>query len=636
MFFHEIASNAYLNMEKSATATKGPIPQHNNFYFPDITFSSDFDSGNLIKVERISQTHFALWVGPDCVNTQSEKSFRTWFYFSVCTTGVKTFTIKNLNLQGKLFRDGMKPLYKTPTQDWKRLESSLNYDVKGEVGSYFEVTFSFDFKDPIVFFSFSFPWTYSDCQSSLAMLKRMTDLDFYLNISTLVHSLEKRSCDLITLSSNDKLTTETEAELPGLFENFARPLKFSSKPVILITARVHPGESPSSHMLNGMVDFLLSPDDRAQVLRGLYVFKIIPMLNPDGVYRGYYRTDTRGQDLNRVYADASLAKHPTIYAVTELLKYHGQDIHAYIDLHAHVSKQGCFVYGNSLDYQDQVLNVLFAKLMASTCPWFNFDKCNFEDEPVKENLNMGQVCVSNQGKIGVNAGKEGCGRVIAQKLLKLVHSYTFEVNYHSSKPTPLQENFDLKNCLLDIKNFALIGEMALIGLLYLSGKHPFPDVDLEQAKLETGKILAALPRFRCNAEARKASRSIENLNKFISTAKDSRMKCRIASILVEKKVKRSFNSSTPSTQIQYPQIIKEIGIGRSRGFDTKVVVSNENSFQIRPRNSSFVKTRKMRKVRKISMKMQDISYYNGIVLLYLGNLMELKFYDLLKAMLTSF
>ena len=28
------------------------------------------------------------------------------------------------------------------------------------------------------------------------------------------------------------------------------------------------------------------------MLRDRFVFKIVPMLNPDGVYRGYYRLDT--------------------------------------------------------------------------------------------------------------------------------------------------------------------------------------------------------------------------------------------------------------------------------------------------------------------------------------------------------
>lgn len=42
-------------------------------------------------------------------------------------------------------------------------------------------------------------------------------------------------------------------------------------------------------MMKGVLDFLTGPSLDAKMLRDNFVFKVIPMLNPDGVVCGNYR-----------------------------------------------------------------------------------------------------------------------------------------------------------------------------------------------------------------------------------------------------------------------------------------------------------------------------------------------------------
>ena len=172
----------------------------------------------------------------------------------------------------------------------------------------------------------------------------------YFHRENLCYSLQNRRVDLITISGSNGILDERESNLSNLYpqclsnvagnnkvveknvknsKNDMRPFKFHNKKAVFVSARVHPGETQSSFVMRGLIKFLLRPNDpRAIMLRKKYVFKLIPMLNPDGVYQGHYRTDSNGINLNRVYAKPDLNLHPSIYAARKLLLYvhHGTEI----------------------------------------------------------------------------------------------------------------------------------------------------------------------------------------------------------------------------------------------------------------------------------------------------------------------
>ena len=64
-------------------------------------------------------------------------------------------------------------------------------------------------------------------------------------------------------------------------------------------ARLHPGETQGSWMMDGFLKFICS--SKAHSLREKVVFRIVPMVNVDGVVLGNFRTSIVGRDINRFF-----------------------------------------------------------------------------------------------------------------------------------------------------------------------------------------------------------------------------------------------------------------------------------------------------------------------------------------------
>ncbi|XP_044009366.1 cytosolic carboxypeptidase-like protein 5 isoform X2 [Aphidius gifuensis] len=324
-------------------------------------FYNNFDSANLAKVEPVKQLdttkgdgkspktndntpdyEFNIWTKHDCQGTEYQNTNRTWFYFGIKTPtagSLVKLNILNLNKQSKMFSQGMCPVIKVVPgqQNWERIRDKPSYNMD-QKGSEFTLSFTIKTTDnlkAITFLAFTYPFTYTELQNYLNNIDTKIIQDsnntiknsdsIYYHRECAIKSLEDRRLDVITISSHHNITTEYEDDLNGLYplKNEKRSLKFNGKRIVFISARVHPGETPSSFVFNGFLNFLLNNDDQiAILLRRIYVFKLIPMLNPDGVARGHYRMDTRGVNLNRVYLDPSPIDHPTIFAARNLIRYY--------------------------------------------------------------------------------------------------------------------------------------------------------------------------------------------------------------------------------------------------------------------------------------------------------------------------
>ena len=78
-------------------------------------------------------------------------------------------------------------------------------------------------------------------------------------------------------------------------------------------------------MMKGIIDYLTGPSLDAKILRDNFVFKIIPVLNPDGVVVGNYRCSLAGLDLNRMWKDPSKRLTPTVWHAKQMMKRLSED-----------------------------------------------------------------------------------------------------------------------------------------------------------------------------------------------------------------------------------------------------------------------------------------------------------------------
>ena len=114
---------------------------------------------------------------------------------------------------------------------------------------------------------------------------------------------------------------------------------------------MHPGESNASFIMEGFLDFIVSNEKEAKALRDTFVFKVVPMLNPDGVIVGNYRTSLAGLDLNRQWQTPDRQQAVEIHAMKQMIKktLECRQIQLFVDIHGHSRQNNLFMYGCTPD-----------------------------------------------------------------------------------------------------------------------------------------------------------------------------------------------------------------------------------------------------------------------------------------------
>lgn len=191
--------------------------------------------------------------------------------------------------------------------------------------------------------------------------------------------------------------------LPLWYITISRDSKnLKKKPNIIISSRVHSGETPASTVFKGILDFLCSDRKEAKFLRKFYTFVLIPVLNPDGVVCGNYRNSIAGVDLNRQWINPDLEFHPEVYYIKNLFKTFTENekrhIWIYCDIHGHSKKKNSFFYGCNTAANGGFLSWTIVRILpriyAQKTHLFNYRDCRFKVEPYK--IGTGRVVAWKQ------------------------------------------------------------------------------------------------------------------------------------------------------------------------------------------------------------------------------------------------
>ncbi|XP_044129566.1 cytosolic carboxypeptidase 1 isoform X1 [Bufo gargarizans] len=373
-----------------------------------LKFNSKFESGNLRKVVQIRKHEYDLILNSDI----NSNHYHQWFYFEV--SGMKTgtayrFNIINCEKSNSQFNYGMQPLMYSVQEAlasrpwWIRVGTDICYyknhfsrssiATGGQKGkSYYTLTFTVSFlhKDDVCYFAYHYPYTYSTLKMHLQKLESLHNPQMiYFRHDALCETLAGNGCPVVTITAMPE-------------SNFYEHVyQFRNRPYIFLTSRVHPGETNASWVMKGTLEFLMGNSPTAQNLRDSYIFKIVPMLNPDGVINGNHRCSLSGEDLNRQWQSPNADLHPTIYHTKGLLQYLASIKRVplvYCDYHGHSRKKNVFMYGCSIketvwhtnasaasrDIVEDTGYRTLPKVLSQIAPAFSMSSCSFVVEKSKE------------------------------------------------------------------------------------------------------------------------------------------------------------------------------------------------------------------------------------------------------------
>lgn len=377
-----------------------------------LLFESRFECGNLLCAFKTEDTPLVNKYQLVLQNDTNTTGYVQWFFFRI--TNIKkqkkvAMNIINLMRKVSLYNNGLKIwCYSEKKAEienigWHRAGENImyysnNYYVynNDKRRTLYSLSFEYEFKydEDTVFFANSLPYSYTDLMKEMNHYQIEEKKYPFFYRKTICSTLGGNDLDMITINSMPNLSLSC----------------YDMRKGIVFLARQHPGETCGSYVMKGAIDFLLGNSDEARKLRELYLIKIFPMMNPDGVVVGNSRTSFAGCDINRRWTNPDDIIHPEIYYTKEMVLKIGsqRDIGFVCDFHGHIGAYNAFFYCNHKD------NPRSCSLFPYICTQMN------------KNISY------NQSNFKMPKYKNGTGRISLFKDLELDNIVTLETSFFGS------------------------------------------------------------------------------------------------------------------------------------------------------------------------------------------------------------
>jgi len=278
-----------------------------------VSVHTNFEAGNIGKVERLSENHIRCAVTGE-TDQDGRNRQPSWFYFRLEGVGGREMTVDITDLHGEYNYKphkgtglrNMRPVYSYDDKQWRHVGKVEWLDNESTIRIRFKAE-----KDR-VWIARQPPYTMQDLARLLKELRGHP----HLKQETIGKSVEGRPMLLLTVT-NPKVAD-------------------GNKKVLWLMARQHSWESGTSWVAEGFLRYLLSTDAEASKLRDQFIVKVLPACDPDGVVRGGVRFNNHGYDLNRNWDAVDEEKMPEIASQRKAILGwvdSGRPIHLFLTLH---------------------------------------------------------------------------------------------------------------------------------------------------------------------------------------------------------------------------------------------------------------------------------------------------------------